>query len=89
MSDTPTRHVTVTIRPKVGLRDPEGNAIEHALAALGWQGVTNVHVGRTVSFELPAGDDDTARSEAAEMCSRILANPVIEDFQIEVGGGGA
>jgi phosphoribosylformylglycinamidine synthase len=81
--------VTVTIRPKSGLRDPEGNAIEHALSALGWQGVRNVHVGKTISLDVPASDDDTARSEAAEMCRRILANPVIEDFEIEVGDGRA
>lgn len=74
--------VTVTIRPKVGLRDPEGNAITEALHALGWKDVRDVHVGKTVIFTLNAENDADARNEVTEMCRKILANPVIEDFDI-------
>lgn len=85
MATAPAKRITVTIRPKAGLRDPEGNAILHALAALGWEDVENVHVGKTVTFDVGADTDDAARAEAEAMCRKILANPVIEDYEIVVG----
>ena len=69
--------VRVLIRPKAGILDPQGQAVERALPALGFEGVSNVHVGRLIELDV----DDPAR--VGEMCERLLANPLIEDFQIE------
>lgn len=67
---------TVLIRPKAGILDPQGEAVENALPALGFSGVTNVHVGRLVELEV----DDPAQLEA--MCEKLLANPLIEDYEV-------
>jgi phosphoribosylformylglycinamidine synthase len=69
--------VRVLIRPKAGILDPQGQAVERALPALGFEGVANVHVGRLVELDV----DDPAR--VPEMCERLLANPLIEDYEIE------
>ena len=67
----------VLVRPKAGILDPQGVAVERALPALGFEGVSNVHVGRLVELDV----DDPAR--VPEMCERLLANPLVEDFSIE------
>ena len=69
--------VRVLIRPKAGILDPQGQAVERALPALGFDGVRNVHVGRLVELDV----EDPER--VGEMCERLLANPLIEDFEIE------
>ena len=66
----------VLIRPKSGILDPQGQAVERALPALGFEGVTNVHVGRMVELEV----EDPSQLEA--MCRRLLANPLIEDYEV-------
>jgi phosphoribosylformylglycinamidine synthase len=66
----------VLIRPKAGILDPQGIAVERALPALGFRGVSNVHVGRLVELDV----DDPADLDA--MCRRLLANPLIEDYEI-------
>jgi phosphoribosylformylglycinamidine synthase PurS subunit len=66
----------VLIRPKAGILDPQGIAVERALPALGFSGVSNVHVGRLVELDV----DDPSDLEA--MCRRLLANPLIEDYEI-------
>ena len=66
----------VLIRPKEGILDPQGQAVEQALPALGFSGVRNVHVGRLVELDV----DDP--SEVPEMCERLLANPLIEDYEV-------
>jgi phosphoribosylformylglycinamidine synthase len=68
----------VLIRPKEGILDPQGQAVERALSALGFEGVANVRVGRLVELEI----DDPAR--VPEMCERLLANPLIEDYEVLV-----
>jgi phosphoribosylformylglycinamidine synthase PurS subunit len=68
--------VQVLIRPKRGILDPQGQAVERALPALGFDGVRHVHVGRLVELEV----EDPAR--VGEMCERLLANPLIEDYEI-------
>jgi phosphoribosylformylglycinamidine synthase subunit PurS len=68
--------VRVLIRPKEGILDPQGQAVEQALPALGFDDVRNVHVGRLIELEV----DDPAR--VPEMCERLLANPLIEDYEI-------
>lgn len=76
--------VTVEIRPKAGLRDPEGSVIESAVRALGYQAVHDVHVGKAVEFEMVGTSPEDIRTEVDDMCRRILANPVIEDYDIAV-----
>jgi phosphoribosylformylglycinamidine synthase subunit PurS len=72
-----TVRVRVLIRPKAGILDPQGQAVERALPALGFEGVANVHVGRLVELDV----EDPGR--VPEMCERLLANPLIEDFEIQ------
>jgi phosphoribosylformylglycinamidine synthase subunit PurS len=69
--------VRVLIRPKAGILDPQGQAVERALPALGFDGVANVHVGRLVELDV----DDP--SQVGAMCERLLANPLIEDYEIQ------
>ncbi len=66
----------VLIRPKEGILDPQGQAVERALPALGFDGVSGVRVGRMVELEV----DDPDR--VGEMCERLLANPLIEDYEV-------
>ena len=68
--------VRVLVRPKEGILDPQGQAVERALPALGFSGVSNVHMGRMIELEL----DDASQLPA--MCERLLANPLIEDYEI-------
>jgi phosphoribosylformylglycinamidine synthase len=69
----------VLIRPKEGILDPVGQTVEGALPALGFEGVSNVHVGRLVELDV----EDA--SEVPAMCERLLANPLIEDYEIVDG----
>ena len=69
--------VRVLIRPKAGILDPQGQAVERALPALGFDGVANVHVGRLVELDV----EDASRLD--EMCERLLTNPLIEDYEIQ------
>jgi phosphoribosylformylglycinamidine synthase subunit PurS len=71
-----SRRVRVLVRPKAGILDPQGQAVERALPALGFEGVANVHVGRLI--ELDVAD----ASRLPEMCEKLLANPLIEDYEI-------
>ena len=66
----------VLIRPKEGILDPQGIAVERALPALGFSGVENVHVGRLVELDV----EDESQLDA--MCQKLLANPLIEDYEI-------
>jgi phosphoribosylformylglycinamidine synthase len=71
----------VLIRPKAGILDPQGVAVERALPALGFAGVSGVHLGRLVELDV----DDPSQLEP--MCRRLLANPVVEDYEIELLDG--
>jgi phosphoribosylformylglycinamidine synthase len=66
----------VLIRPKEGILDPQGQAVEQALPALGFDGVRNVHVGRLIELDV----EDPADLPA--MCERLLSNPLIEDYEV-------
>jgi len=70
----------VLIRPKQGILDPQGEAVERALPALGFDGVANVHVGRMV--ELEVADE----RQIEPMCEKLLANPLVEDYEIQLLG---
>ena len=67
----------VLIRPKAGILDPQGQAVERALPALGFAGVRNVHVGRLVELDV----EDASQLPA--MCEQLLANPLVEDYEID------
>ncbi len=69
--------VRVLIRPKAGILDPQGQTVEQALPALGFGGVGNVHIGRLVELDV----DDP--SQVPAMCEKLLANTLIEDFEVQ------
>ena len=71
--------VTVKVMLKDGVLDPQGAAVEHALHNLGHGDVADVRIGRLITFEV---GDDTREARIREMCDRLLANPVIEDYEI-------
>ncbi|MEO6528844.1 MAG: phosphoribosylformylglycinamidine synthase subunit PurS [Gemmatimonadaceae bacterium] len=74
--------VAVQVVPRRGLLDPQGKAVADALHTLGFDGVASVHVGRHLVLDLDANDESAARQLTREMCERLLANPVTEDFEI-------
>ena len=79
-----TRYVgRVRVMPRQGLLDPQGTAVEHALAALGFHQVGRVRVGRTLEIALEGGSETKARGKLQEMCEKLIANPVTEDFSID------
>jgi len=75
--------IAVHITPRKGLLDPQGKAVSDALHTLGFKGVKNVHVGRYIVVETDAYDAIAAEEVVTEMCQKLLANPVTEDFEIE------
>ncbi|MBX3132928.1 MAG: phosphoribosylformylglycinamidine synthase subunit PurS [Gemmatimonadaceae bacterium] len=74
--------VTVHIVPRKGLLDPQGKAVTDALHTLGFAAVSDVHVGRHLVIETSAKDAAAAEQAVREMCTRLLANPVTEDYEI-------
>jgi phosphoribosylformylglycinamidine synthase subunit PurS len=74
---------TVLVRPKPGILDPQGEAVESSLRQLGFP-VAEARVGRLVDLEVDASDVEEARAKLAEMCERLLANPLIESYEIEL-----
>jgi phosphoribosylformylglycinamidine synthase PurS subunit len=75
--------IAVHITPRKGLLDPQGNAVRDALRTLGFNTVKDVHVGRYIVVETDAYDALAAEETVTEMCQKLLANPVTEDFDIE------
>jgi phosphoribosylformylglycinamidine synthase PurS subunit len=73
----------VLIRPKEGILDPQGQTVEQALQALGFEGVRDVHVGRLIELDV----EDASR--VPEMCERLLSNPLIEDYEIQIADSGS
>jgi phosphoribosylformylglycinamidine synthase PurS subunit len=71
----------VLIRPKQGILDPQGVAVQRALPALGFSGVTNVHVGRLVELDIEDAE------QLAPMCDKLLANPLVEDYEVQLLDG--
>lgn len=84
-----TWRVHVRILPRAGLLDPQGQAVEHALAALHFPEASNVHVGKAIALDIAAPSAADALARVRTMCERLLANPVTEDFDIAVEPGGA
>jgi phosphoribosylformylglycinamidine synthase subunit PurS len=73
----------VLIRPKAGILDPQGEAVRRALPALGFEGVGDVHVGRLVELDVQKPD------QLQQMCEKLLANPLVEDYEIQLLANGA
>jgi phosphoribosylformylglycinamidine synthase PurS subunit len=71
-------HVRILIRPKAGILDPQGTAVEQALPQLGFAGASNVRVGRLVELDVATTD------ELEAMCQKLLANPLVEDYEIQI-----
>ena len=74
---------TILVRPKAGILDPQGEAVGSALGHLGFD-VRDARVGKVIDLELEAADAATAKEQAERMCERLLANPLIESYEIEV-----
>ncbi len=79
-----TYRVHVRVMPRSGLLDPQGQAVEHALAALGFEETGSVRVGRAIELDVDAGSRDEAEARARLMCGKLLANPVTEDYLLTV-----
>ena len=73
-------HITL----KNGVLDPQGKAIQHALAALGFDGVEDVRQGKYIELDLAESDPDKAQSSTEDMCKKLLSNTVIENYSIEI-----
>ena len=79
--------IEVRISPRRGLLDPQGKAIHSALHSLEFDEVESVRVGRLLRLKLLADSAEGARTAADDMCRKLLANPVTEDYEIEIGAG--
>ena len=80
--------VLVDVRLRSGIADPAGTTIERALPALGFEGVSGVHVGKTIRFTIEAADEEQAVTYSEDICASFLTNPVIEDAVVTVSPGG-
>ncbi|MGH3136103.1 MAG: phosphoribosylformylglycinamidine synthase subunit PurS [Gaiellaceae bacterium] len=76
---------SVLVRPKQGILDPQGDAVQRSLRKLGFD-VSSARVGRVIDIELDAEDVGEARARIERMCADLLANPLIESFEIQVDG---
>jgi phosphoribosylformylglycinamidine synthase len=74
----------IIIMPKKAVLDPQGKSVQNALAQMGYTDVGAVHVGKYLEIELAGTDKEAARKQIDDACHRILSNPVIEDYRIEV-----
>jgi phosphoribosylformylglycinamidine synthase PurS subunit len=79
-----TFRVHVRVMPRTGLLDPQGQAVEHALTALGFEETTAVRVGRAIEMDVDARSRDEAEARARQMCDKLLANPVTEDYRLDI-----
>lgn len=78
-----TTIVTVNIRRRPSIADPQGATVARALGDLGY-GVGAVRINKTIELEVPSGDEATIRTQVIEMCDKLLANPVMEDYEIVI-----
>jgi phosphoribosylformylglycinamidine synthase subunit PurS len=76
--------VRIEVGHRPGILDPQGGVIERALPALGYGNVNHVRVGKSIRLAIEAPDEGAARAQVEEMCRKLLANPVIEDYRIEI-----
>lgn len=76
--------VVAEIMPKRGVNDPQGEAVLSGLKLLGFEQASKVRVGKMIRFYVDAESEDAARAVATEMCDKLLANPVIEEYELEI-----
>ncbi len=76
--------VSVYVTPKAGVADPQGAVVERALPGLGHASVRNIRVGRYITLEVEGTDADKVKADVDDMCRRLLANPIIEDYRFEI-----
>jgi phosphoribosylformylglycinamidine synthase PurS subunit len=76
--------IKVTLRPSI--LDPQGKAVQHAIASLGAGSVSDVRIGKYIEAKIDAPSEADARRTAEEVCKKLLANPVMEDFSFEIAG---
>lgn len=76
--------IEIRVVPRRGILDPQGKAVHGALTNLGFPGVGEVHVGRLIRMDLEAGSAEEANERAVAMCRQLLANPVTEDYDVQV-----
>ena len=76
--------VYVTLKP--GVLDPQGQAVGRTLARMGYEEVRDVRIGKYVEVELVGGDEAAARARLEEMCKKLIANTVIENYRVEISG---
>ena len=76
--------VTITIQKKPGVLDPEAQAIKQAISSLGFDDLKNVVLGKQILVEIDTNDEERAKYRAAKMCESLLANTVIESYQIDI-----
>lgn len=74
----------VNVSLKNGVLDPQGKAVEHALDSLGFSGISNVRIGKQIVLDIDASSAEAARKELEKMCEELLANTVIEDYEIMI-----
>ncbi len=79
--------IKIFVTPRQGILDPQGRAVQTALANLGFSGVRDVHLGRYIILALDASSQAAAEEMARKMCEQLLANPAIEDYRFEVEPG--
>jgi phosphoribosylformylglycinamidine synthase len=77
---------TVTVRLKQGILDPQGEAVRQALRTLDPAKVANVKIGKTIEIEIDGADKNAAMASVKNMCEKLLANPVTEDYHIDISG---
>jgi len=76
----------VRVKPRPGLLDPQGKAVHHSLNSLGWDGVGDVRVGKAIYIDMEAESAEAATAAVDEMCRKLLANPVTENYEVSVLG---
>ena len=76
----------IFVTPRKDVLDPQGAAVERALHTLGFEEVANVRLGRYIELDLGSADRDTAKARVDTMCEKLIANPVVEDYRVELVG---
>jgi phosphoribosylformylglycinamidine synthase len=74
----------IVVTPKKAVLDPQGKTVQNALAQMGYSGIGAVRVGKYLEIELTGADKEAARKQLDEACHKILSNPVIEDYRLEI-----
>lgn len=85
----PQFDATIEVTHRAGILDPAGATVERSLPALGWDNVSQVTIGKSIRLRIDADSAAAARTQLDEMCVKLLANPVIEDFTVELAEAGA